>query len=206
VDRGIEVNPVGDLVEGQRARGVALLLDGRFADARAALEEVGPRSDPRSIDHYLALAIFYQGNVNEALAILHELSSSSSASASSRARATLAALLAHLGKRDEAEKLVLEVGGGAVPRVADANARTTYLDHHVAYGLATAWAQLGHPDRALAWLENATETGFPCYPWFARDTLLDPVRKDPAVKSFLDAMQTAHAKVMRDVPKLARKN
>ena len=206
VDRGIEVNPVGDLVEGQRARGVALLLDGRFADARAALEEVQPLSDPRTIDHYLASAIYYLGDVNEALDILNELSASSSASASSRARATLAAVLGQLGKRDEAEKLALEVGGGAVPGVPGANARTTYLDHHVAYGLATAWAQLGHADRALAWLENAAETGFPCYPWFERDKLLDPVRKDPAVQSFLDSMRAAYAKVMHDAPKLARKS
>ena len=65
---------------------------------------------------------------------------------------------------------------------------------------------LGHADRALAWLKNAAETGFPCYPWFERDKLLDPVRKDPAVQSFLDSMRAAHAKVMHDAPKLARKS
>ncbi len=200
VERGIEANPAGDLVEGKRARGVAQLLDGRFAEARATLEEVRPLSDPRTIDHYLASAIYYAGDVDKALEILNELSASSSASASSRARATKAAVLAQLGKRDEAEKLALQVGGGATPDAQGSSSRTTYLDHHVAHGLATAWAQLGHADRAVAWLKNAAETGFPCYPWFERDSLLNPIRSDPAVREFLGSMQADHAEVVRRTP------
>ena len=203
VARGIAANPAGDLVEGKRARGVAQLLSGRFDEARATFEEVRPQSDPRTIDHYLASAIYYSGDVERALEILEALSASSSASASSRARSTRAALLAQMGRRDEAMALALAVGGGADPRPPDGK-QAVYMDHHVAQGLATAWAQLGRPDHALAWLEQAAATGFPCYPWFERDSLLDPIRSDPAVRDFLEAMKASHAEIVQSTPRLPR--
>ena len=52
-------------------------------------------------------------------------------------------------------------------------------DHHVRYRIATTYAQLGKAGEAVRWLRQSAETGFPCYPWFTRDTLLDPVRLDP---------------------------
>jgi hypothetical protein len=55
---------------------------------------------------------------------------------------------------------------------------TGYMDHHVAYALGAAEAQLGHPDEAVKWLRTAAETGFPCYQWAERDTLLNPIRSD----------------------------
>jgi hypothetical protein len=51
-----------------------------------------------------------------------------------------------------------------------------YRDHHVAYGLGAAYAQLGDAARASHWLRIAADTGFPCLPWFERDPLLEPLR------------------------------
>ena len=51
-----------------------------------------------------------------------------------------------------------------------------YMDHHVAYALGAAEAQLGRPAEAVKWLRSAADTGFPCYQWMERDTLLDPIR------------------------------
>ncbi|HZB25795.1 MAG TPA: hypothetical protein VE379_06675, partial [Vicinamibacterales bacterium] len=51
-----------------------------------------------------------------------------------------------------------------------------YRDHHVAYSLGAAYAQLGEIDRATRWLRRAADTGFPCLPWFERDPLLEPIR------------------------------
>ena len=45
---------------------------------------------------------------------------------------------------------------------------------------------------------------FPCYPWFERDSLLDPIRSDPAVRDFLEAMKASHAKIVQDTPRLPR--
>jgi hypothetical protein len=59
--------------------------------------------------------------------------------------------------------------------VRDVAARK-YTDHHVAYSLGAAYAQLGRPREAVEWLRRAAETGFPCHPWYARDPLLAPLR------------------------------
>ena len=50
------------------------------------------------------------------------------------------------------------------------------MSHHVAYSIGTAYAQLGDPRAAVRWLERAAATGFPCYPWYARDPLLAPLQ------------------------------
>jgi hypothetical protein len=63
------------------------------------------------------------------------------------------------------------------------------MDHHVAYSLGAAYAQLGEPREAIAWLRRAVDSGFPCYPWFERDPLLEPVRNDPAFRELLASMK-----------------
>ena len=71
------------------------------------------------------------------------------------------------------------------------------LDHHVAYSLGAALAQLNDPDASLEWLERAADTGFPCYPWFERDQLLDPVRHHPRFERLLSRMKDAHEQARR---------
>lgn len=60
------------------------------------------------------------------------------------------------------------------------------MDHHVAYALGATWAQLGEPARSVRWLQQAVDSGFPCYPWLLADKLLDPVRGDA---SFIPLMR-----------------
>ena len=66
------------------------------------------------------------------------------------------------------------------------------MDHHVAYSLGTAYAQLGAFQESVAWLRKAADTGFPCYPWFIRDPLLDPIRRDPAFIRLVDRLRLQH--------------
>jgi hypothetical protein len=42
---------------------------------------------------------------------------------------------------------------------------------------------------AVDWLRAAAETGFPCYPLFARDANLDPIRSDPIFQGFMADLQ-----------------
>ena len=42
---------------------------------------------------------------------------------------------------------------------------------------------------AVQYLREAAETGFPCYPLFAQDPNLDPIRQDPRFQAFLADMQ-----------------
>jgi hypothetical protein len=62
----------------------------------------------------------------------------------------------------------------------------SYRDHHVAYGLGAAFAQLGDAQRATQWLKIAADTGFPCLPFFERDPLLEPLRRGTEFPSLLD--------------------
>jgi hypothetical protein len=43
------------------------------------------------------------------------------------------------------------------------------IDHHIAYSLGAAHAQLGDFSDARRFLADAARTGLPCYPWYARD-------------------------------------
>jgi hypothetical protein len=62
----------------------------------------------------------------------------------------------------------------------------SYMDHHVAYALGAAYAQLGKPQEALKWLADSRSSGFRCYPWFTTDPLLIPLKQYPAFLTFLD--------------------
>ena len=165
-------------VEQVRTRGVTAFLQGRYPEAVRHLEEARRSSSRAYTDSYLAQAYFYNGDSVKAIATLDSLTRSSSAPAANRARAALASFLAHRGDHRQAEALIREVvrEGG-------------YMDHHVAYSLGAAYAQLGRPGEAADWLAKAVETGFPCYPWFERDPLLDRVRKDPRVSQLLVKLQ-----------------
>jgi hypothetical protein len=66
------------------------------------------------------------------------------------------------------------------------------MDHHVAYSLGAAFAQLGDYDQSPAWLQRAADTGFPCYPWLERDALLEPVRRHPKFARLLERTRAAH--------------
>ena len=48
----------------------------------------------------------------------------------------------------------------------------------------------GKIGEALKWLRVTVKEGFPCYPLFARDPFLDPIRQDPAFVLFLEEMKT----------------
>jgi hypothetical protein len=105
-----------------------------------------------------------------------------------RAQATLASIEAAAGLPDRAR--------GRIRAVANA----LDMDHHVAYSLGAAFAQLAEFDASMKWLTRAADTGFPCYPWFARDPLLDPMRRQPAFVDLLARLRLAHEEARRRTP------
>jgi hypothetical protein len=64
-----------------------------------------------------------------------------------------------------------------------------YMDHHVAHSVGAAYAQFGQHNEALLWLRKAADTGFPCFPWYARDPLLRPLGADREFQSFMAVSQ-----------------
>ena len=61
--------------------------------------------------------------------------------------------------------------------------------HHSAFGIAEAYALLRKPDRAIEWLEQAAETGYPCYQAFATNRNLDSLRQDPRFIALLGRLK-----------------
>ena len=91
-----------------------------------------------------------------------------------------ALLLALQGKQQAAE--------AAIPSILKGRRNRGY--HHVTYHLARIYALGGKSEEALKWLRVTVKEGFPCYPLFARDPFLDPIREDPAFIQFIAEMKT----------------
>ena len=171
-----------DVIEPIRINALVALFSGNFAPARARLEEVSRLSSQPIGDTYLALAYYYSGSADRSRTMLQSLAESRSATTAARAGAALAGVLAAQGARDPARlhiERVLKLG---------------YRDHHVAYSLGAAYAQLGDMTAADKWLRTAADTGFPCLPFFERDPLLAPIRGRPAFSDLL-----GYVRVRRDV-------
>jgi tetratricopeptide (TPR) repeat protein len=151
--------------------GAVSLFAGRTADAIAHLTQVRDLSDSRIVAYLLGLAHYYQGERQRGEALLETMIEDEGPLAGN-ARATLAAFRAAGGAVAEA--------GALAARVAS----EPDLNHHAAYGLGAAYAQLRNPTSALRWLRQAATTGFPCYPWYEHDPLLDPIRDDPRFAHF----------------------
>jgi protein-disulfide isomerase-like protein with CxxC motif len=131
-----------------------------------------------SASTYLAQALYNQGKKTEGEEILSAVTASRSAQARRRAQATLASYLGARNERVKARALIAEVLAGS------------YMDHHVAYSLGVALAQVGDLAEARRWVTRAAAEGFPCYPWYASDPLMQPLRADPAFQEFMKQLAT----------------
>ena len=93
----------------------------------------------------------------------------------------LAKLRALQGRQTEAERIVTRELA-RIPR------NRSY--HHHTYTAAQVYALGGKSTEAARWLRQTIDEGFPCYPLFTSDPLLDPVRTSSEVKAVLDAFKT----------------
>jgi DNA-binding winged helix-turn-helix (wHTH) protein/TolB-like protein len=168
--RARALNPTPS-VETARLEIAVQLFEGHFAAAAAEATALLQRTDAPAIRHYLGLARFYLGDAAGAREML--ASARRGGQPDVRAQASLASIEAASGLRTEARAR------------AQAVERGSYMDHHVAYSLGAVWAQLGHAEASVRWLRQAADSGFPCYPWFARDSLLNPVRGEPAFRELM---------------------
>jgi len=171
----LAINPRSQ-AEAVRNLGRSALYDGRFETAARFLGEAEKTSNdgPRWM---LAEAWYYLGEHERSIASLERLEQSSQHIMRDRASASLAAVFAALGNREGAERRLAALTAQSLP------------DHHVSHRIGTAYARLGHPDKAVRWLRLAAQTGFPCASWFERDPLLEPIRHHPAFVKLLDELR-----------------
>ena len=167
------------LPEAERISVSAALFDGRFEEARKRAESLLARTDAPALRMMLGLTAYYLGEPSRAKEILAAVRRSGG-KPDIRSRAVFASVLAATGERETAAEIIRSVQQGP------------YMDHHVAYCLGAASAQLGRVEEALRWLRHAAATGFPCYPWLAKDPLLEPLRPDPRFQGFLAELRQSY--------------
>ena len=181
--KAIALNPDGN-VETHRLLIALSLFTSRFADAAARAEALAQQSDAPVIRMYLGEALFYLGKQKEAAQLLAGIKRGDEPDV--RSQAVLAAVLAATGQKAAAEALV------------ETLQRSPSMDHHIAFSLGEAFAQLGKPDKAVTWLRSSVDDGFPCYPWFEADPLLEPIRRDPGYQKLMtelrDHFETARSR------------
>ena len=171
------INPLGN-VEIARLEVAASLFSGSYARARDQALALLARTDAPVIRNYLGLAQHYAGETAAASATLASVQRGGRPDV--RSQATLAGVEAAAGDTVAARARLIAIERGP------------YMDHHVAASLAAAWAQLGDAAASVTWMERAAASGFACYPWFAKDPLLDPIRSDPAVLALLERLRRQH--------------
>lgn len=158
-------------VENARILALITLHRGRFTDALDHAEQLARRTDAPAVQSYIAMSAFYLGDIPRGRSILEGLKRGGRPDI--RGQAFLAAIEAANHNDQRASEII---------RTIEAQ---PYMDHHVATSLAGAQAQLGNHDEALRWLRWAAGGGFPCYPWFEVDPLLQPLRNTPAYVAFM---------------------
>ena len=171
VEAARELNP-DNRVEPLEILGAIRLYSGRTTDAADALSQAQHLSDSRIVSYLRGLTLFYQGDIPRAQTLL-EAMIDAEGPLPGNARAALAAMHAARGAQSDARAMAERV------------ARERSLIHHGVYSLGTTYAQLRDAPSAVLWLAQAATTGFPCYPWYERDPLLDPIRGNPAFTGFM---------------------
>ena len=152
--------------------------DGAYTAALAGLENA-PGWEPD-----LAQVLHRLGRTGEAFALLDSVLRATPPEAlGPDAYGVYALLLASRGDRAGAQ--------GYIERaIARGEGRSHF--HHAEYAIAAAYAQMGDRARALEWLRRTAADGMPCHPLFAKDPMLDPLRRDPAFITFLDQLKIQH--------------
>jgi serine/threonine protein kinase/tetratricopeptide (TPR) repeat protein len=168
------MNPLGN-VEVARLEVAGSLFSGQYQRARDLAAALLARSDAPVIRNYLGLAQFYAGDPDGARSTLAAVRRAGRPDV--RSQAALASVEAAAGDRESARVRALNIERGP------------YMDHHVAYSLAAAWAQLGDASAAIKWLRASADTGFPCFPAVQRDPLLNPIRQSREFRTFLALQQ-----------------
>jgi serine/threonine-protein kinase len=197
-NRAIQLDP--NLVSAYNSRGAVLmhvgLLDDALADFRTA-QRLDPFND--FAGYRIARIHLYQQKCSEAASEFKkswpgDFQYPIALECSGQHQAAIAALSSQTGNPADTASTaaVILAKEGRGQEAKDAIQRAIANDdggshyHHAEYLIAAAYAQLRDVGNTLKWLERTSRDGMPCYPLFAADHLLDPVRSDPGMQKFLD--------------------
>jgi len=155
--------------------GINLLSQGKYEQALLFLNDT-QRFIPSMWTFQTSLALFQLGRKKEASALISEFLRTEPQDEGGVVTAMQALLLADSGHRSEAEQVI---------QVAIKKGEGFGHFHHTAYAVGSAYALMNDPQQALKWLQRAADDGFPCYPMFEKDPILNNLRRDPHFIEFL---------------------
>ncbi len=159
-----------------RRIGVALVYQGRYEDGLRLIRQVPPESNQALWNYDVAWALLYLGRNAEAAALMERYLQDHPEDRGGVVTSARAILFAKAGDAQRAEADV---------QTAARKGKGFGHFHHTAYNIASVYALLHQPARAVYWLGQAAEGGWPCYPYFARDPNLDNIRSDPSFVAFM---------------------
>jgi TolB-like protein len=216
--RALELNP--QALEISNELFLALSHAGLFEEVHRLIAEARKSNPLNSFTQSIeANALFCQGKDAEAVRIWGTSSNSMITSLIMNANRSVA--LINLGRTNEVQGVIAsalradpeDTGGvfesvlailrakqadeqGARQMIAAALAKRKGFGHfhHTLYNLAAAYALLNQPEKALSFLEETADDGFPCYPFFQADVNLNNLRTNREFKAFLTDQGTKYEK------------
>ncbi len=176
--RATAVNPGGLQANGHIV--MALLWSGRYEEAidAAATFPIGEML-PSFAGSQKAWALARVGKRADAEEVLRAASLRDPADTGGFLSAVRAMFLAEQGDEQ-----------GALQCISAAASKKAFGHfHHAAFFIACSYAQLRRTDEALEWAAYTAENGFPCYPLFAVERGLDPVREHHRFAEWLSGLK-----------------
>ena len=163
-----------------RRLGIVLVYRGQYEEGLRQFRQVPPESNQSLWNYQVAWGLLYLGREKEASDLMERYLRAHPEDRGGVVTSTRAILEA---KRGEATRAAADI------RTAIAKGKGFIHFHHTAYNIASVYALLGQPQRAMYWLRQAAEGGWPCYPYFARDPNLDRIRNDPEFVAFMKQLK-----------------
>lgn len=171
--QALDGNPSNGLAVHHRSE--ALLWSEKNEEALAVLTSIPQPVFPELVAAHTAWALVRLNKLEEARFRLQRASLDFPDDPSGVLAAMEALLLAN-DKPDEAEL-----------RIEQASKKQGFNpSHHTAYFVGCAYAQMRRSDKAVQYLKQAGDLGFPCYPLLERDPNLDPIRPSAGFQALLE--------------------
>jgi serine/threonine protein kinase/tetratricopeptide (TPR) repeat protein len=175
VDSALAVEPTNMLARFRY--GVISSYQGNYVEADEFFRKTPIESNPSLWVFQAAHALFRLGQSDSAKSMITRFLAANPADEGGVGHSVLAMIEAKAGRRADADSAIA---------ASVAQGRTFGHFHHTAFNIAVAETLLGRKAEAIRWLEIAADEGFPCYPYFAGDSVLAALASEPRFIALLE--------------------
>ena len=148
--------------------------------ALGVLKTVPRQVSPLLVERVRAEILIQMGRLEQAMSIVDEYLAEHPRDEGGSFTGVKSLILAKAGRDREAEDAI---------RCAAGMGKGFGHFHHTAYNVASAYAALNKPERAVEWLEITADNGFPNYTYFKLDPNLDNLRDHTAFCELLSMLR-----------------